>query len=298
MNSKIAAVIIVQNEEIHIRRCLDSIKNFVDEIHIIDSSSRDLTLTIVNEYKCSVYQYEWQNSYSKKYNWALSNIDTKCDWILRIDADEFINKNLEIELKNFLTKKNYKTYNCIMIPRVIKFLGKELKYGGMYPIFALRIFPKDYGFCQKKLMDEHIALKQIEARPYFTKNYFIDENLKGLSDWLSKHNTYALKEAIDYIIIKNIFSDTNLTHNNKNSKKIYDKFPLFIRPVLFFIYRYFIRLGFLDGFSGFSWHFLQCLWYRMLVDIRIYEICREYKKSKTNFNDFVYKRYGISTKFE
>lgn len=305
MNKKIAAVIIVFNEEIHIERCLLSLKDLVDEVHIIDSYSADKTTKIASKYGARIYQVDWENSYSKKYNWALENISTKCDWIFRIDADEICSPELCLEIKEEFKKDRKKNLNSLKVKRVIKFLGKELFFGGMQPVYTLRLFKKNNGLCESKLMDEHIVVKNEVS--INLKHKLIDDNKKGWEDWISKHNTYALKEAIDAIQRKEKklkhqldinSNDLDQVRKKRKHKERYEKLPLFIRPIMYFLYRYILKGGFRDGFSGFSWHFLQGLWYRMLVDIKIYQILRDLEEDNISLQDYIYDRYGFSIKFD
>lgn len=302
---KIAAVIIVYNEEIHIGRCLKSIEDLVDEVHIIDSYSNDKTLEIASQFNIKIYQVNWENSYSKKYNWGLRNIKTECDWILRMDADEICSSELRSELNNLLKTESKQDFNAIKVPRTIKFLGRELRYGAMHPIYTLRLFRVGAGVCESKLMDEHIVVKN--EMSICANGKIIDENLKGWGDWISKHDTYALKEAIDVLQRQNKKITNQLENNAKNFDQVrkkrllknwYERLPLFIRPVLYFIYRYVFRGGFRDGYSGFSWHFLQGLWYRMLVDIKVYEISQALKNQNTSLENYIQNRYGFKIFFD
>lgn len=304
MSMNIAAVIIVYNEEIHLGRCLKSIEGLVDEIHIIDSYSVDKTIEIASSFKAKIYQVEWENSYSKKYNWGLDNVKTECDWILRLDADEICTSELRSEIKTLLGVENQYKFNAVKVPRAIKFLGRELRYGAMQPIYTLRLFRAGLGVCESKLMDEHIVVE--DESSIYTDGKIIDENLKGWEDWISKHNTYALKEAIDQLQRKNKETANQLATNSNSldqvrNKRIlknwYERLPLFIRPMLYFIYRYIVRGGFRDGYSGFSWHFLQGLWYRMLVDIKVYEISRDLKVKNVSLQEYIYERYGLDISF-
>lgn len=305
MNTNVAALIIVYNEELHLSRCLKSIEGLVDEIHIIDSYSSDKTIEIATRFQAKIYQVQWQNSYSKKYNWGLDNVKTKCEWILRLDADEVCSSQLRSEIRLLLSPSNKYRFNAVKVPRTIKFLGRELRYGAMQPIYTLRLFKAGLGVCESKLMDEHIVVENETS--IHAGGKIIDENLKGWDDWIAKHNTYALKEAIDLLQRKKKETTNQLADNSKSIDQVrrkrilkhwYEKLPLFIRPVLYFIYRYIVRGGFRDGFSGFSWHFLQGLWYRMLVDIKVYEISRELDVHGVSLERYVQERYGFDISFD
>ena len=89
----ITAIILTYNEEKHIERCLLSIKEVVKRIVIIDSFSIDRTLEIAKKYNIEILQNKWIN-YSKQLNWGIENANVETDWILRIDSDESVTKNL------------------------------------------------------------------------------------------------------------------------------------------------------------------------------------------------------------
>ena len=270
----ITAVIMTFNEEIHLERCLISLKNICDEIIVVDSYSSDSTNEIANNYGARFYQNKWIN-YATQFNWAIENIQINSDWVLRIDADEFLSD----ELIRYLTKLNNVNNEIkgITLNRLMYFMDKPLKYGGMYPIKHLRIFRNGFGKCEQRWMDERIILSSGDT--FHINLDLIDHNKNNLSWWTAKHNSYATREAIDLLNYKyNFFDSFSLENDLRNNgllrrklKKIYSKLPLFIRPFLFFLVRYFIQLGFLDGKRGLIWTFLQCFWYRFLIDAKIYE---------------------------
>ena len=130
-------------------------------------------------------------------------------------------------------------------------------------------------------MDEHIVLKPGSGSVQ-ADGHLVDENLKGITFWTKKHNKYASREALDLLNLKYHLEevDTGLeqaSHSQARRKRwikknVYSKIPLGVRAGMYFIYRYFLLLGFLDGARGFLWHFLQGFWYRLLVDVKIMEI--------------------------
>jgi hypothetical protein len=121
--------------------------------------------------------------------------------------------------------------------------------------------------------------------------------------WIGKHNSYATREAIDILNLKYKFIkydnvEPKLFGTQEQSKRwlkenFYAKMPLIIRPFLYFIYRYFLKFGFLDGIEGLIWHFLQGLWYRLLVDAKIYDIERRAKKENKTIPAVIKEHYGI-----
>ena len=125
-----------------------------------------------------------------------------------------------------------------------------------------RFFKYGIGRCQDRAMDEHIVTS--EGRDYRLKGEFADDNLNSMDWWREKHRGYAKREALDAIAGEKF----------KASKSFYYKCPPYLRAVLYFTYRYFFRLGFLDGYAGWMWHFWQGLWYRWIVDREIRKISR------------------------
>ena len=304
--AKIAAIIIVSNEEIHIDRCIKSLKSCVDEVHVFDSYSSDRTEIIAKENDAKFYTIIWENSYSKKFNASIKAVETKCEWLFRIDADEYVTKTLSDEINQCIRNNGVShSFNAIYIPRVIKFMGKELYHGGMHPIHTLRLFKKGEGFCESRLMDEHIVMKKIY--PKIFKGVLIDENLKGLNDWISKHNAYALKEALD-IIRKETELDSNellapgrssaFSIRKRRLRYAYYKLPLFFRPFIYFLYRYVFRLGLLDGVPGYCWHFFQAFWYRTLVDTFVYQIRNDLVDYDGSFQEYVFKNFDLDIEFK
>jgi hypothetical protein len=180
-------------------------------------------------------------------------------------------------------------------------MGKWIRHGGYYPVWLLRIWRKDKGYCEARYMDEHIKL--IEGRPKFLENDIIDENHKNLHFWVTKHNSYATREAIDILnskyhflafdTLENKILGTQETRKRWLKEKFYLKMPLFIRPLFYFIYRYFIKLGFIDGPEGLIWHFLQGFWYRFLVDAKLYEVYKKAGRDKDAIKKFIQEEYEV-----
>jgi hypothetical protein len=136
---------------------------------------------------------------------------------------------------------------------------------------------------------------------YF-ENDLVDENRNDLTWWTNKHNNYSTREAVDilntihkfkkYDEVEPKFLGTQEQRKRK-FKHLYACMPLFVRPFIYFIWRYFLKLGFLDGMQGLIWHFLQGFWYRFLVDAKIYEIYQKAGKDKLNIKKVLKSEYGI-----
>lgn len=269
----ITAIILTYNEEKHIKRCILSIKKFVKKIIIIDSFSTDKTIEIAKKFKVKVYKHKFINQ-AKQINWALRKIKFQTSWILRIDADEYLTKELRKDVTTHINTLN-SNYDGISFNRVIKFLNKEIHYGGTSPHKTLRIWKNRKGRCENAWMDEQIIVK---GKIFHLNQNLIDENLNDLKWWKLKHRNYAKREAISFLHNKKNKNKSKFKKKLKNvrkrkylKEKIYYKLPIFLRPLLFFLYSMIFKLGIITGWQGLVFYYYQTLWFRLLVDINIFK---------------------------
>ncbi|MBI2035405.1 MAG: glycosyltransferase family 2 protein [Candidatus Liptonbacteria bacterium] len=277
MKLPISAIILTYNEELNIENCLQSIADWVDEIIVVDSMSRDKTLEIVKKYTDKVHQRRFVNQ-AEQFNWALDTVAIKNDWILRLDADEIMLPETWNEINEQFNKLTRETTGFYLKRRVY-FMNRWIKHGGYYPAWFLRLWRRDAGRYEEREMDEHVILSS--GKTINLQNDFEEHDRKNLSVWIEKHNKYATREAEAYLQTTEQQNNTTIKadrHGSDPEKKrwykenFYYKLPPFLRALLYFKYRYFIRLGFLDGIPGLIWHTLQGFWYRFLVDSKIYEL--------------------------
>ena len=295
----ITVIILTYNEEIHIQRCIENIKPLVNDIFVVDSFSIDKTVEIAKELGAKVFQNKWEKSYAKQFNWGLQHLPIKTKWVLRLDADEYLTDTLITELKEKLVGLPNNISGIVFNRRHI-FLNKWMRRG-TYPVKLLRLFKTGKGICEHRFMDEHIQLLEGDIIDF--KYDFVDHNLNSLDWWISKHVGYSIREAIDLLNIElNIYGNTETENakglsiqalENRKKKHKYAKQPLFWRSFAFFIYRYFFKLGFLEGKESFLWHFLQGWWYRTLVDTKVYEIKSACGLDKEKILMYIKHKYGI-----
>ncbi len=282
----ISVLILTYNEELHLQRCLENIKLFSDNIYIVDCFSTDRTLSIAKSYNAEIIQHQWPGNHAEQLNWALENIDFRYEWILRIDADEYLTSELINEL-NIRLNSIPSVVNGIIFKRRHVFMGRWIKRG-TYPARIMRMIRKGKAESENKLMDEHFRLKEGISLEF---DYdFVDHNLNSLGWWIVKHNDYALRQAIDMLKSENVNKSNNLILNKKDK---YATLPLFFRAFIYFIYRYIFKGGFLEGKEGFLWHFFQGWWYRTLVDARIYEIKKSCNNDPEKIISFLKEKHNI-----
>lgn len=272
--SQISIIVLTYNEEKNIKECLDSIIDFTNQIFVVDSGSTDKTLDILKNYPVKTIYNKFEN-YSQQRNWAFNNLPIQTPWILNLDADHRLTTTLKAEIQELFNNNISSDINGFLISRRTIFMGKWIRYGGHYPTYHAVMFRKGFGKCEEKLYDQHFL---ITGQTQKLKGDIIDLASESLTTFTERHNKWASLEAHQQA--ENIYSsDTikgaitgNAMQQRRYIKNIYERFPLFIRPFLYFIIRYFLKLGFLDGKRGLIFHFLQGFWFRFLIDAKIYEI--------------------------
>lgn len=273
----VSLIVLTYNEERNIRHTLESVKDWVGEIFIVDSFSTDRTVEICREYTDKIYQHRFENQ-AKQFNWALDHLPIGAEWVLRLDADEMVTVELAEEICRVLPVLA-DAVTGVYLRRRVYFMGRWMKHGDYYPMWFLRLFRRGCGRYEE-ITEEHIVLTC--GRAIRLTGDFIDYNRKGLTFWVDKHNHWAVGEMLDTM---SLMGEGHLPERTVQpglwgtqeqrtrwlKQHLYARAPLLLRAFLYFLYRYILRLGFLDGREGLIFHFLQGCWYRFLVDAKIYE---------------------------
>ncbi|WP_462152105.1 glycosyltransferase family 2 protein [Pseudoalteromonas xiamenensis] len=294
----ITVLILTFNEEKHIARCIDSLLPFTNKIIIVDSYSTDKTVEIAESKGAKVFKNRWVN-YATQYQWGLDNCQISTEWVMRMDADEYVEADLAIEINNKLLTLP-QDITGIYVKRKVKFMGRWIKHGGYYPTWLLRVWRFKAGRIEERWMDEHIKLSY--GKHVHFVNDIVDENTNDLSWWTQKHNGYATREAVDLLntlyqfkvydeVTPEFFGSQE--QRKRLLKLYYCRLPLFLRPVIYFVWRFVFKLGFLDGMPGLIWHSLQGGWYRFLVDAKIFEIYSTAGYEKEDVRHFLKNNYGV-----
>lgn len=293
----LSVIILTNNESKHIGRCIKSLQLITDKIFIIDSFSTDNTVAIAEGLGATVVQNPWV-SYAFQFNFGIRNNPFQTQWLMRMDADEYITPELADELKASLSSIP-ENISGLYLKRRVVFMDQWINHGGYYPIWLLRIWRRGLGVCEELWMDEHIKLSSGTTAQL--QNDIVDHNLNNLTWWTQKHNNYAIREVIDLLNIKYNFGNKETVtpdfwgsqeQRTRYLKIKYANLPLFTRPFLYFIFRFIVKAGFLDGKKGLIWHFLQGFWYRFLVDAKIYEVYQRAGKEKENIVSHFRTEYG------
>jgi glycosyltransferase involved in cell wall biosynthesis len=296
--SDIHAIILTYNEERHIARCIESLAGQCASITIIDSGSTDDTVDAAKRLGAKVLVNVWVN-YATQMNFAIQALQDRGGWLLRIDADEILDRESLVGPKDAVCAAGPETHG-ILVQRRIHFLGRRIKYGTIEPSWQLRLWRCGSGRCEQRWMDEHI---KVRGGVVTSDIVLSDINLNSLSWWTEKHNNYASREAIDILnnrfgfLPKESLNDGGVSSQARLRRyfkeKIYAKAPGGVRALVYFLYRYVVRFGFLDGTSGFYFHLMQGLWYRTLVDAKVAEILTFAEHEGVAIPEAIKNRTGI-----
>lgn len=264
-------VLLTFNSTSIIRDTVAQAKRVSPHVYAVDSFSKDDTPSTLNELGCTVVQRAFSN-YSDQRNWAISQLESDYEWQLHLDADEVLDEE-SVEEINMLLSGNPR-FDAYMLRRRDYFMGKMLRFSGLNP-WHLRLFRSGVGHCENRLYDQHfiadVPLGQM-------KGFMHDRNSAKLTDWIASHNRWSDAEVVEKLATRSLDGGVlqprlmgDARERTRFIKEIYYRLPIGLRSLGYFIYRYVFRLGFLDGKVGFYFAFFQALWFRMLIDAKMYE---------------------------
>jgi len=274
----ISVVVLTYNEEPNLEACLASVTGWAAEVFLVDSGSTDRTLEIAGRYSVEVLQHRFE-SHAKQWAWALENLPLTTEWVLALDADQRVTPELAAEVSG-LEPTSLDSIDGLYLKRRQIFRGHWIRHGGYYPKYLLKMFRRTSVFTDARdLVDHHFYVAGPTAK---LQHDLIEANQKedDISFWIEKHNRYAKLLAAEELDRSRQATFAPLKPSWLGTpdqralalKRVWFRLPLYVRPLLYFFYRYFLRFGFLDGKQGAIFHFLQAFWFRLLVDINLDEM--------------------------
>jgi glycosyltransferase involved in cell wall biosynthesis len=244
----VTVIISVKNEALNLPSCLEKLDRF-EQIIVVDSGSSDETIAIASAMGAEVLQFVWDGKFPKKRNWALQNASLLHEWVLFLDADEFVTEDFVNEVG---IKTQNPDYNGYTIQFENYFMGKKLRYG--YGFQKSALFKKSKGAYEKIEEDLWSQLDMevhehpiIEGNVGVIKSKVIHKDFKNLDHYIAKHNAYSTWEAQRYLQLK----QSKNSQLSLNQKIKYGLLNTGLLPMVYFIGAYFLKLGFLDGKEGF-----------------------------------------------
>lgn len=290
----ITVIILIGQEKIHLKRCIEKLAPLEPrQIFLVESQPDDGGVAIAKEtaaqfgLRLETMYNKWPGNQAAQFNWALDELEVKSkgeegkseesqpsSWILRLDADEYLTEQTSDNLKQMLCgapggRALPEDVNGLTFELKRKFMGGEIRHA-TNGIRQVRMFRRGKGRYPDALMDERIL---VDGKVEDFDGAFYDDNLNGLGWWQEKHRGYAKREAKQALTLFDCSDWSNVRMKNgvplDPRKVTYYKLPRYVRAVMYFCGRYFLRGGFLDGKAGWRWNFWQGFWYRWIVDREI-----------------------------
>ncbi len=276
----LSVIVPVRNEAHNLRRCLESL-NSVGEIYVVDSQSTDDTAAIAESYGAKIVQFHYAGGWPKKRQWAMDTLPLAYDWTLLLDADEVLTPELADEIQSAIQDPRTDGY---YIALQMYFLGRRLRHSGA-SFWKLSLFRKGLGRFECRLQNQDASMADMEVHEHVVVNGatrklthpLIHHNVESMSRYIQKHNEYSNWEA-------RVWLEAN---RNTNAEDIQPSLwgtqaqrRRWLRrrflglpgsPLLFFFYKYVMRIGFLDGVPGLIYCAMQGIQF-FHIKAKIYEL--------------------------
>ena len=284
MSAPITVVILTRDEEENLPACLESVRGWASDVVVVDSGSTDRTRHVAESHGVRLVTHRFE-SHVCQWRWVLEGVALDTDWIMGLDADQRVSSALKEDLERRFGGDGRGTdgLDGFYVNRRQIFRGRWIRFGGYYPKYLLKVFRK--GRVQMDpldLVDHHFHVPGPTAK---LRGDLIEDNRKesDLGFWITKHVGYARLQAREEFLRRNGAGERLPSPRPFGSpdervawmKRAWSRLPLYVRPGLYFLYRYFARLGILDGRQGLVFHFLHAFWYRLLIDVFLEELLSE-----------------------
>ncbi len=282
----LSVVVLTYNEEKNLEACLESFQGLTQEFFVVDSGSTDGTVGIAKRHGAQVVWHPFEG-HVRQWNWSLRTLPFTFEWALCLDADQRLTPELREEIRYALASPPSNVDGYYMKRRQV-FLGRWIRHGAYYPKYYLKLLRHRNAWSDER---EYLDFRfYVRGRVAYLQHDLIENNHKDrdLSAWMLKHLSFAVKQSLEEFHRRNGkvkgFAITPGLLGSPDERTLWQKslwyrLPLYFRPALYFLYRYFFRLGFLDGKEGFIFHFLHAFWYRLMVDIQLDRLQREAQRS-------------------
>jgi len=241
----LSVVLAVYNEERNLTRCLESVKDLADEIVIVDGTSTDKTVEIAKKYHAKIEITTNLQIFHINKQKAI-DLATK-QWILQLDADEVVSKELAEEIIDILKDTTHE-YAGYWIPRKNYFLGRFLMKGGQYPDYTIRFYQKGKGRLPQKDVHEQAV---IDGKVGYLHAALLHYPYKDFANYKLKWERYNSIFAAQM--------KTELQHKNYLFKMWFAINNLILKPITWFLMAYIRHKGFVDGWQGFIFAYYSAL---------------------------------------
>lgn len=279
----LTVILTTRNEAPNLDRTLTSVRDLADQLFVLDSESEDETVQIARAHGADVHtlQYEHGRIIPWIFQWGLDNLPIRNEWVLILEADQAVTPGLRDEIRQLLSQEHIAADGFYIRRRQI-FRGQAIRFGGYGSKHLLKLFRRSRAELDPVEQDTRVYVRGPVGRlrhPLEEWNRKEDDILFYLQKHLRYAEAFAQEEATRRrtgVVFK---AKPKLLGTPDERilwmKSVYYRLPLFGRSALYFLYRYFLLLGVLDGAKGFLFHFLQAFWFRLIVDVRLSELLQQ-----------------------
>jgi glycosyltransferase involved in cell wall biosynthesis len=274
----VSVIVPVRNEARNLPRCLQSLRH-VGEVYVVDSHSTDSTAEVARSFGAKVVQFHYQGGWPKKRQWAMDTLPLAYDWVFLVDADEVLTTRLSGEIERAIQDARFDGY---YIGLQMYFLGRRLRHCGA-SFYKLSLFRRGKGRYECRLKEQDASMADMEVHEHTVvigqtaqlRNLIVHHNVESLSRYIQKHDEYSNWEARVWLqgdagcgdLRPSLFGTQ--AQRRRWLKKKFLCLPG--SPILFFLYRYALHLGFLDGVPGLIYCGLQGI-QLFHIKAKIYEL--------------------------
>ncbi len=278
--TKLSVIVLTHDEEHNLPACLASLRPLGPQIFIVDSGSADRTLEIARELAA-----RWSSIRSRTTPISATGRSTTSRSRPpgpSASTPTSASRPSSRPRSAPSSPSPRPRHDGYMLRKRTLFMGRWIRHGGQYPAWHLRLFRSGHGRCEDRLYDQHFLVRGSVGR---LDHDYVDVITSDLGTFIARHNRWAELEAREILAataaasppqaaVTARLTGTAIERRRFLRTRVYQRFPLFVRPFLFWIYGYVFRLGFLDGVEGLIFHTLQRFWFRFLIDAKIWEMKR------------------------
>jgi glycosyltransferase involved in cell wall biosynthesis len=274
----VSVIIPVRNEAHNLRRCLESLRG-AGEVYVIDSGSTDETVEIARSFHANVVQFHYRGGWPKKRQWSMDTLPLAYEWVLLMDADEALTPELEDEIRRAVTDPSYHGY---YIALRMHFLGRVLRHSDSR-FYKLSLFRRGHARFECRSRDQDASMCDMEVHEHVVtegptaklQNPLVHHNVETLSRYIRKHDGYSTWEAHVWLRGEGGYADLppSLLGTQAQRRRWLKRKLLGLpgSPFFFFLYKYFLRMGFMDGVPGLIYCGFQSVQF-FHVKAKIYEL--------------------------
>jgi glycosyltransferase involved in cell wall biosynthesis len=273
----IAVIIPTKDEQANLPYALQSVVGWAEQVFVLDSGSTDRTREIAERMGATFVHHDWEG-FARQKNWGLDNLPITQPWVFILDADEVITRELRDELTRVATANDCPEQG-FYINRFFIFLGKRIRHCGYYPSWNLRFFRRGKARYEVRDVHEHMI---VDGPVGYLRHDMEHNDRRGLEHYIAKHNHYSTLEARELFRIERELTGPEkikyspfggpIQRRRWVKHVIWPKLPA--KWLFRWLYMYVLRLGILDGVTGF--HF--CLFlaaYEHQITLKLSELRRE-----------------------